>query len=226
MGPRFLLLTQCLNNSFVAWIWQRIQSMVEKTSNKTEKRQPLPHRMLIGTSLAYVLAMGSSNEAIPLVSYPVAVLAKSCKLIPSLIMGQLLENHLYSRQEWTSALSISIGISLFQWSRMQETDAFDNNSTYGMLLLLLSLTMDGILSSCQNFLKRCDPKYFSNPTAVETMFWVNVYATLALVPACLWGNQWQTDMELIQDPQMALKIFILNTAVAVGQIFIFLTLVW
>jgi UDP-galactose transporter B1 len=80
-----------------------------------------------------------------------------------------------------------------------------------MLLLLISLVMDGVLSSCQNFLKRPPattiPKSDSNstsatlkpvasasyrpPNAVETMLYVNLYSLFFNIPACMYTGQWQ-----------------------------------
>jgi drug/metabolite transporter (DMT)-like permease len=177
--------------------------------------------------------MTCSNEAIQYVSYPVAVLAKSCKLIPTMLVGQTVEGKLYSVKEWLAALAISAGILLFHWSRMEQqqqhkhanadndNDDDDGRATYGMLLLLISC-MDGVLSSCQNFLKRPpatttmsatieeDPATggtmltlipgrtaYRPPNAVETMLYVNLYSLLFLIPACMYTGQWQHGVDAL-----------------------------
>mmetsp|Transcript_20986 Transcript_20986/g.45628 ORF Transcript_20986/g.45628 Transcript_20986/m.45628 type:complete len:389 (+) Transcript_20986:118-1284(+) len=243
LGPSFVLVTSCITNVFVALIWKNLQqrhqddtASTQQQTEDTTKPAILHHKLLVATAFCYVAAMTSSNEAIPLVSYPVAVLAKSCKLIPIMIVGQFVERKLYSWTEWTAALLISSGICLFHFSRMAaaSSDDHSNNATtkdettYGMGLLLLSLLLDGLLSSCQNLLKRAKAlphEHFTyrQPNAVETMLYVNLYALLFLVPWTHYNGQ-LTDVGRLWDS--ATKLLILNGAVGCGQVFIFLTVTW
>jgi UDP-galactose transporter B1 len=273
LGASFVLVTQCATNALVAFVWhclQRQSSPCSTNDNESEKNPPshlsVDHRLLIVTSGFYVAAMACSNEAIQYVSYPVAVLAKSCKLIPTMLVGQVAEGKLYSRTEWSAALLISVGIMLFHWTRQQAkkkashqgaamTDDYDDHSTYGMLLLLASLAMDGVLSSSQNFLKfPRNPRQWRPPTAVETMLYVNLYAVLYLVPFCLHNGQWKDGLQRMrEDDSLVRALAILNgvslsqtnpvlshihrlsppllvypdtQTVAVGQVFIFLCITW
>uniref|UniRef100_A0A7R9ZMF3 Sugar phosphate transporter domain-containing protein n=1 Tax=Craspedostauros australis TaxID=1486917 RepID=A0A7R9ZMF3_9STRA len=217
-------------------------------------KKSLNHALLITTSAFYVFAMIGSNEALRFVSYPTAVLAKSCKLLPTMIMGTIIERRVYSKQQWTSALAISVGMSLFHISRLQQTsttkstassgdnstsegDGSDVNtddeedgdhSWKGMALLIWSLTCDGFLGSCQGLLKRVDTKGNQRPpSAVETMLYMNIYALFFLIPVAMISGQWQQGVHLLQsDGQLRMAIFILNLVVSVGQIFIFLTVTW
>jgi UDP-galactose transporter B1 len=236
LGATFILVTQCITNTIVAQIWQFSPSsspLNTKLNSSPQKQLPLHHGLLIVASACYVGAMTSSNEAVQYVSYPVAVLAKSCKLIPTMLVGQCVEGRLYSVVEWMAALLISCGIVLFHFNRMQHEDGNDNDNLdptrmkYGMILLLTSLSLDGVLSSCQNFLKR--PRgAFRIPDAIETMLWMNLYATLFLIPATIYSGQFNHGMRLMQEkPQEILtKLGVLNATVAGGQIFIFLTIHW
>ena len=250
LGASFVLTTQCVTNAIVAWVWARVedgnnddrneqymkksQASVQN-NNSNDVHQPskkcLHHWLLFLTSGFYVGAMGCSNEAIQYVSYPVAVLAKSCKLIPTMLVGQLMEGKLYSSAEWAAALLISTGIVLFHLSRhiriTSNTDTEDQ-STYGMLLLLTSLGMDGVLSSCQNFLKFPRNKTLHRPpTAVETMLYINLYACVYLWPMCVHNGQWTDGVSRLRtEDSLATAILVLNATVALGQIFIFLCLTW
>jgi UDP-galactose transporter B1 len=217
LGPTFALVTACVTNVIVARIWQKI------ASSKEQEQHQLPHGLLVLTAGCYVGAMAASNEAIPLVSYPVAVLAKSCKLIPTMLVGQLLEGKLHSSMEWIAALCISCGIVLFHMSRLQHQDQQDSSSSsHGMMLLLLSLGMDGILASCQNFLKQSKRP----PSAIETMLYINLYALLFLIPLSMISGQWQNGCSSLQHPKLAWNVLILNLTVGVGQIFVFLSIHW
>lgn len=227
LGPTFALVTACITNVAVAVIWQQVEGQIKPLpESKVSDMAPLYHALLLATSACYILAMTCSNEAIPFVSYPVAVLAKSCKLIPTMIVGQAVEGRLYSTEEWAAALLISCGIVLFHFSRLKKVNLSQEDQTaYGMALLMISLIMDGLLSSCQNMLKR-PRKQYRPPNAVETMLFVNLYALIYLIPLVLWSNQLSQGLILLSNPGVAYSVLILNLTVAIGQIFIFLTITW
>ena len=206
-------------------------------------------------SFCYVSAMTSSNASLAFVSYPTAVLAKSCKLIPTMAMGLILERKRYSVLEWMAAACISIGIVIFNMSRLKKSGSSSRgeDSPWGVILLTLSLCMDGILGSCQGLLKRVDKRSDNSsndkkkkkddddatdtmqhnatlgplqrpPTAVETMFWVNLYALLYLIPLAILSGEWSDGLAKMGPvlPGMVL----LTLSAAIGQIFIFLTITW
>ena len=303
MGPSFILFTQCITNVIVAMIWQQIKSLIQqqqykssfssetRTIARTGSSNDLPHRMLIITSLFYVVAMICSNEAIPHVSYPVAVLGKSCKLIPTMIIGQVIsysskyllrftknqsantaahtqmfQQIAHTRNEWIAAICICIGIVTFHFqnpsfhkhhSTTNDDDepSTNQNRTLGIYLLCTSLFMDGLLSVCQNILKKSKPR---SPNAVETMYYINLYAVLFIGTFCYvtgqfnWlyntttttttrtptTNDYEYSSNFIQNitilfnitirPYLSLihNLCILNIAAACGQIFIFLTITW
>ena len=261
LGASFVLVTSCITNTLVALLWNAISTNSSSSNNKsssndssssstttitTSTKQGLDHGLLIATAGCYVGAMVCSNEAVPYVSYPVAVLGKSCKLIPLMLVGQFIEHKLYSRTQWMAALLISAGIVAFQWSRMtvhpSSTSTSSTTSTdqvYGLCLLLVSLVLDGVLSSCQNLLKNNPLK--RTPNAVETMLFVNLYALLFLLPwtwfneqlqqgweQCGWSLSSSSNHDEKDDttPPQWYKLVLINGAVACGQIFIFLTVVW
>jgi UDP-galactose transporter B1 len=301
MGPSFILFTQCITNVIVAMIWQQIQSSIQQQQKQKQPQKSsvssasrtsdLPFRMLWITSLIYVTAMICSNEAIPHVSYPVAVLGKSCKLIPTMIIGQLIsysskyfyrytqqndsstlsnnthremfQQIAHTRNEWIAAICICIGIVTFHY----QSPSFHNHSTpndgnddddtittknprLGIYLLCTSLFMDGLLSVCQNILKKSKPR---SPNAVETMYYVNLYAVLFIGVFCYgtgqfhwlyttttFGNDsystYSSDLpnaltslySTMIHPYLSLiqNLCVLNIAAACGQIFIFLTITW
>jgi UDP-galactose transporter B1 len=234
LGATFVLVTQTVANIFVALLWQRVEGMgSQKSSSLSTSGRVLNHPLMLLTSSTYVFAMACSNEALQFVSYPTAVLAKSCKLIPTMIMGWLLEKRSYSIQQWASALFISAGISLFHMSRLHhhpETEdlSFHDEAWKGMLLLCISLLMDGFLGAFQGVLKREDPTGKKRPpTAVESMLYINVYALLLLIPMAVSSGQMKAGLEILhQDRTLLYSILVLNGVVSIGQIFIFLTITW
>jgi solute carrier family 35 (UDP-galactose transporter), member B1 len=244
LGASFVLFTQCITNSVVSYLWLQLQSSSRSATSSTTLSyfRQLPHWLLLMTAGCYVTAMVCSNEAIYYnISYPVQVLAKSCKLIPTMIVGQLVDGRraaAYGRVEWCAAVMICSGIVLFhhfnnnnQNSKNKEDDkdalssstATSSQTSIGIWLLLGSLTMDGFLSSLQNAIKRRR----TAPNAAATMFFINVYALIYLVPFCIITGQWNIGIHQLKDQQQHLtSLLILNATVAAGQIFIFISISW
>ena len=324
LGATFLLLIQAFTNVVVASVWMMMVvvsystdsgQLVSTNNNSTTKAKTttktkttggqLNHRLLLMTSFCYVVAMISSNESLQYVSYSTAVLMKSCKLIPSLIMGKIVEKRSYTVQTWISATFISFGMCLFHSSKLllslsthqeqeeeeeqqqegggrflsffhkfhkqggqeggnrrhnDSTSSSDHNNMeywYGIGLLLLSLSMDGLLGACQGLLKQQQQQqqpqlhrqqqssycyYYRPPTAAETMFFINLYSMVVLIPLAstttsavgTYGtggdnshSQLKTGIELLQrDVSLRHAVVLMNGVVGIGQIFIFLSLTW
>lgn len=244
LGATFMLVLQTVANTFVALLWQRVEVTFaapattprndNSDSNNNNKKKTLNHPLLFVISACYVFAMAASNESLRFVSYPVAVLAKSCKLIPTMAMGSLIERRQYSWEQWLAAILISAGIGLFNLSRIKvPTSTADSHlpDLYywrGMMLLFVSLCMDGFLGAFQGMLKRQDPrKQERPPTAVETMLFVNLYSLLFLVPMAVTSGQWDEGLHLLKsDEALRSAVGVLNAVVSIGQIFIFLTITW
>jgi len=185
--------------------------------------------------------MAASNESINWVSYPTVILAKSSKLIPSMLAGVLLERKSYSAKEWTGAVLITSGIIIFNYTRLQQQDhegsggssSAKPDSPFGMLLLGISLAFDGALSACQGSIKQSSGRH-RPPTAMEFMAFTNLYACLFLVPACIFSGQLQNGTSILLgngagddkgDVFAARRwILLLNATAAAGQVFIFLTI--
>lgn len=167
--------------------------------------------------------MAASNESLRYVTYPTAVLAKSSKLIPTMVLGCLVERRVYHKQEWLAAACITSGVIIFNLSRNQAPSEKKENSMYGIFLLCLSLVMDGLLGACQGILKSQD----TPPTATETMLYVNLYAAVFFIPLSIIMGEWSQGWQLVtENTSIQQSILWLNAAAAVGQIFIFLTITW
>ena len=138
LGATFLLLIQAFTNVVVASVWMVVVSSSSSSgggggvgsgggpiknettisSSSSSSSLVLNHRLLLMTSFCYVVAMISSNESLQYVSYSTAVLMKSCKLIPSLLMGKIVEKRSYNISTWISAIFISFGMCLFHSSKL------------------------------------------------------------------------------------------------------------
>ncbi|KAL7531276.1 hypothetical protein ACHAXR_003953 [Thalassiosira sp. AJA248-18] len=290
----FLLATGTFSSFLLAWIWTIIgpfilsssEKKVDSKNNDADGNQTdnqaasavasgrLNHPLIVLTSLTYLSAMAASNESLHYVSYPTCVLAKSAKLIPTMVVGWIV-SHLRSwrrrrssdddnanhesgknikTMEWVGAALITIGIVSFQYIQLHKQSKNNDNhhnhgggieeekgdSPYGLALLLLSLSMDGFLGACQSVLKQQDssttktattndsimtPTY-RPPSAMETMLYINLYATLILLPASHYIGQFQRGLAIMfsNSSSKSMMLLQLNLSASLGQVFIFLTI--
>lgn len=79
------------------------------------------------------------------------VLAKSCKMVPVMLMGTLIGGKFYSALEYGCALLIAAGISLFatQTSSKVVRKLAAPNAPLGYALCLLNLFFDGYTNAAQ-----------------------------------------------------------------------------
>lgn len=277
----FLLATSTFSSFLLALIWTVVGPILlpEKkagtNTNGNGKARPavegrLNHPLMLMTSLAYLSAMAASNESLHYVSYPTCVLAKSSKLIPTMVVGGLVDAWRGLRKktslsggdrdstsgayhgggrvginamEWIGAALITVGILAFQYVQFHKQSTSGNNhhggkeaegdSPYGLALLGLSLLMDGVLGACQSALKRKSAttgetaiSAYRPPSAMETMLYINLYATLILLPASHRAGQLVrgVDILLSSDRVKAMLLLQLNLSASLGQVFIFLTI--
>lgn len=224
------------------------------------------------TSVTYLSAMAASNESLHYVSYPTCVLAKSSKLIPTMVVGYLVDRWRGRRRgsggggggdsehgrggppkginamEWLGAGLITAGILSFQYVQLRKQAGDRNNrhggggsedegdSPYGLALLGLSLFMDGVMAACQSLLKQKGgppaegaraKRRYRPPSAMETMLYINLYATLLLLAASHGVGQLERGLSQTfgdGDGNRLALLLQLNLSASLGQVFIFLTI--
>ncbi len=260
----FLLATSTFSSFLLAWIWTMIgpimlsekatEKCIDDIKNKAERR--IYHPLVVLTSMTYLTAMAASNESLHYVSYPTCVLAKSSKLIPTMVVGWLVDRWRSRRRndrkediqrtaagndssakrintmEWFGAALISFGILSFQYIQLQKQSNSHSEGTeqgdspYGLALLGLSLFMDGMLGACQSALKQTTSDMYRPPSAMETMLFTNLYATLILLPASFYAGQFQRgiDSMFFSSDNKFMLLMQLNLSASLGQVFVFLTI--
>lgn len=254
----FLLLLQAISNAFAAaivnhWVVSK-RILTTTTAKRISNRNDLPlhHRLLLLTSFSYSLAMTSSNEALNHVSYPIASLAKSCKIVPSMIAEFCLHGHTnqFKYQDLMGAFCFLIGILVFHYcstthsTTTSHSNTNQHSNTIGLLLLFLSLAMDGLLSYCQGLLKQKSKTKTTNknpnstfraPTSVETMLWTNLYSIVFFLPYAIGTGQLANGIQLLQlvpnttndtttRDTLRHDMILLSICAAMGQFFIFFTI--
>ena len=143
--------------------------------------------------VCYTLAMIFSNSSLKHVNYPTQVLGKSCKMIPVLLAGTIFGSgdyklssplaRKYSLRKYVSVFIITSGIVrsptfppsriVFQMMSKKKRISQESNSTFGLILLFLSLCMDGVCGMQQDVVV---PRFKPSPLRLQQM--LNVFGML------------------------------------------------
>ncbi|XP_058140001.1 protein FAM117A isoform X2 [Dasypus novemcinctus] len=173
-------------------------------------------------SISYLGAMVSSNSALQFVNYPTQVLGKSCKPIPVMLLGVTLLKKKYPLAKYLCVLLIVAGVALFMYKPKKVVGMEEHTVGYGELLLLLSLTLDGLTGVSQDHM-RAHYQTGSN----HMMLNINLWSTLLLGAGILFtGELWEFLSFAERYPAIIYNILLFGLTSALGQSFIFMTVVY
>ncbi|KAK8810157.1 hypothetical protein WA538_003706, partial [Blastocystis sp. DL] len=169
--------------------------------------------------VCYTLAMIFSNNALKHVSYPTQVLAKSCKMLPVLIAGTLFGTRKYSYKKYTSVFTMTLGIVLFQLMSSRKKVSATSNSNLGLLLLFLSLCMDGICGAQQDIVVTR-----FKPSSLRLQQMLNVYGVVVSFIASLFLQELKPGLLFLLHNKVCLGYALLfGVCSSVGQMFVLYT---
>lgn len=184
-------------------------------------------------SLTYLTAMVSSNMALQHVSYPTQVVGKSCKPIPIMILGVLLGKKQHAMRKYLFVSLIVVGVALFMYKKNVFAEKFTAQtqssnlsilsylSTLGLgeILLLLSLTMDGVTGAIQERMK-----LEHQTKSGHMMYKINLWSTFYLLVATVISGDLMSFYSFVgKHPSLIYDIALFSSLSAIGQLFIFLT---
>lgn len=214
----FFLLVQCITNSLVSGL-----ALLLLPSERHACIPVTPPVLdYITAGFSYISAMLCSTEALKYVSLPLQALGKSCKMVPVMLFGFLIRGRRYTFRETLSVFFITAGISVFQHKKVgSDVDVVGGeHSGYGLVLLFLSLVLDGVTGACQDRMREV-----YSPTTHQMMFHLNAWATVLL--ACLVTATGQLTDGITychSNPDVVYYIILAALSMAAGQNFIFFTL--
>ncbi|KAF8788256.1 solute carrier family 35 member B1-like [Argiope bruennichi] len=171
--------------------------------------------------LSYLGAMVSSNMALQHVNYPTQVVGKSCKPIPVMILGVLIGKKRYPFAKYCYVFMIVVGVCLFMYKDKPAVSEVDDDSPLlgmGEILLLISLTLDGITGAIQD---RMRAEYQSK--SGHMMYNINLWSTLVLgIVVFVTGEIWGFLMFVEKYPYVMYNMLGFSIMSALGQVFIYL----
>ncbi|XP_075702691.1 solute carrier family 35 member B1 isoform X1 [Rhinoderma darwinii] len=174
-------------------------------------------------SLSYLGAMVSSNSALQYVNYPTQVLGKSCKPIPVMLLGVTVLRKKYPLTKYLCVLLIVLGVAMFMYKPNKSGPSGDERLFgYGELLLLLSLTLDGLTGVSQDHM-RAHYQTGSN----QMMLHINLWSSCILGAGIVFtGEVWEFISFTERYPSIIYNILLFSLTSALGQTFIFMTVVY
>ena len=169
---------------------------------------------LLLTLLVYG-SVGAANIAITKVSYPVKVIGKSCKLIPTMIISSLMfSQKKFTTVDYAFACSMCFGLAGFAYinSSTSKTTGGGKQSTWlGMALLLVAITFDAIAPNIQERVMKNgrSPLY----TMGNTNFYSSVIGFMVFISS---DGAFALLSELSERPMMLIITFLCSLSTFVG----------
>eukprot|EP00741_Cyanophora_paradoxa_P001781 tig00000073_g1726.t1 len=173
-------------------------------------------------AFTYLAAMWCSNAALKFVSYPTQVLAKSCKMIPVMLMEIAVNKKRYRPAEYFCVCLVTAGIFMFMIQKGgggggPQEGAKGGARTLGLALLGLSLCMDAFTGPFQ---ERIMHKH--SPSTRQVMLNLNAWSVALLVAALvITGEGVRAFAFVARYPGVLLQVAMFSCCSAVGQSFIF-----
>jgi len=133
-------------------------------------------------SLFITFAAPFGFAALAHISYPAMVLAKSCKLVPVMVMNVLLYRRAFARHKYIVVSLVTVGITMFmgfggEGSKKHSAKGQGNptlwHSVIGMTYLFINLILDGATNSTQD---EIFARY--QVSGQQMMLWINLLSTI------------------------------------------------
>lgn len=188
---------------------------------KPEKEDKTHYGYYASSALTYLLAMISSNMALRWVPYPTQVIGKSAKPIPVMILGVLISHKRYTFQRYCFVFTIVAGVVLFMMKEGKvnaSAVASEQAIGIGEVLLILSLSMDGLTGAIQERMRAAH-----SPTAQHMMLAMNGWSTVMVaVAVIITGELFEFIAFAARYPYVLSNLALLAITGAMGQLFIFI----
>ena len=210
-----LVFFQCVVNYIYAFVMSFVFTTKEQDTTKSS--------YYAICSFTYLLAMVTSNKALSWVNYPTQVVGKSCKPIPVMILGVLVGRKSYPLLKYLFILMIVVGVAIFMYKDNVGTNknTMTKGESYvgvGELLLILSLTCDGLTGAVQERMKT-DHKTKSGHMMMSMNKWSIVYLGITL---SITGEGLEFISFINKHPAIIWQLASFSCASALGQFFIFM----
>eukprot|EP00450_Noctiluca_scintillans_P016535 CAMPEP_0194531132 /NCGR_PEP_ID=MMETSP0253-20130528/68358_1 /TAXON_ID=2966 /ORGANISM="Noctiluca scintillans" /LENGTH=293 /DNA_ID=CAMNT_0039376453 /DNA_START=12 /DNA_END=890 /DNA_ORIENTATION=- len=156
-------------------------------------------------------------------SFPVATLAKSAKLVPVMIGSLLLGGARFTPRQVSQASAIVGGTTIVNMSG--ERGATRSSSSKGLLLILAALACDGVVGGVSKLLKKEVRERQLAQKFYDLMFWQNTYMLLASLAFAAANSELRQGLSFCRaNPSIRRNILLFSACGACGQSCVFYTI--
>jgi drug/metabolite transporter (DMT)-like permease len=218
--PQVLVFLQCIINGGFA----KAMTIYKRGSARDFVKDRTPTWLYVCCGGSYMFAMLSSTNALKYVNYPTQVIGKACKPIAVMILGMVLAGKRYSYQKIICVFIIVVGVIMFMYNpdKAGADGASGFNFGAGEMFLLGSLFLDGFTGVFQEKMRGENYK----TTEHNMMYNMNLYGCVILSGMILFtGEIWEFVSFVSQYPLVLSQIGLYGACSAIGQHYIFVTVV-
>lgn len=168
-------------------------------------------------SVTAVAASICQYEALKYISFTVQMLGKSCKMVPVMMWGILISKKRYVMIDWVTSILVTAFVAEFLLTGRVTSDHNQGTSTYGLLMLVGFVALDGFTSTFQEKLFRdhMTSKY-------NQMLYVNlVSAVITLISLIISGFTSETISFCARHPALIADASLLSATAVAAQWFIY-----
>jgi len=180
-----------------------------------------PYKFLF-CSMSNILSAWFQYEALKFITFPMQVLAKSCKVLFTMLMGVAIDQKKFTGFEYVNALCIALGLVIFKFGQESGGETDDSLTAkyflVGLLLIVCYILCDSFTSNWQSRIFR---EHSIKP--LQMMQGVNIFS-------CLFSLATSTP-QIIDTmdffwwhPSIVLHAGLMSMCSGVGQMFIFYTI--
>ena len=171
------------------------------------------------SSVSNILSSVCQYEALKFVSFPTQVLAKSCKMVPVMLMGYVVNKKTYSAFEYAVALGVSAGAAVFKLYETNDAPV-KNTELLGIVLIVGYMGSDSFTSNWQSSVFKS-----YGVSSMAMMLYANLFSSAFTALGLL------VTLEIVEvihyferNPSIIPHMAIMAVCSAIGQLFIFHTI--
>lgn len=187
---------------------------------KQQNRHRAPLFKYSYASFSNIMSAWLQYEALKFISFPTQVLAKSCKIIPVMLMGRIISRNKYEFYEYIVAVTISIGMILFMSGSYDHSKHTPITTLTGLFLLVMYMVFDSFTSNWQSEIFKS-----YGITSMQMMCGVNLFSSLFTAASLLVQGGFSEGIAFATEhPKFFFDCLILSISSTIGQLFIFYTI--
>lgn len=206
-------------NRLLAFCIAGFYILISKKTSPESRIDPPLYKYSI-SSITNILSAWFQYEALKFVNFPTQVLAKSCKIIPIMVMGKLVSRVQYHFTEYIVAFMISSGMILFMLNSGDQSKASAVTTVTGVFLLSMYMASDSFNSTWQGELFKT-----YRMTTTEMMFFVNLFSTLFTASSLLVQSGFLDSVQFAMlHPEFIYDCLMMSITATVGQLYIYYTI--